>query len=209
MILFELLENENHPAYQDLSIDNLERQYDFLRSIINAAIAVDRPMVSTAIIKALNTHAISCLHVKAGEYRPCPVEVGSFKPPEHYRVPELMNTFVNDVNHIWQSTDALALATHVLWRVNHIHPFINGNGRTARALCYYVVCVKSGGLLKGSTTLPELIRQNRDEYVQLLRDSDAAYAARDQDYLVGLHAFVTRLLGEQLQTAAQGGAPDP
>lgn len=201
MILFELVGTENHPAYQDLSIDNLERQYDFLRSIINAAIAVDRPMMSTAIIKALNTHAISCLHVNAGEYRPCPVEVGPFKPPEHYRVPELMNTFVNEMNHIWQRADALVLATHVLWRVNYIHPFINGNGRTARALCYYVVCVKSGGLLKGSTALPELIRQNRDEYVQLLRDSDAAFKDSDQNYLVGLHAFIARLLEEQLQTA--------
>ena len=135
MILFELLGDENHPAYQDLSIDNLERQYDFLRSIINAAVAVDRPMISTAIIKALNAHAISCLHVNSGEYRPCPVTVGGYTPPEHYRVPELMNAFVNEVNHDWQSSDALALATHVLWRRNHIHPFINGNGRTARALC--------------------------------------------------------------------------
>ncbi len=39
MILFEITNSEKHPAYQDLAIDNLERQYDFLRSIINAAAA--------------------------------------------------------------------------------------------------------------------------------------------------------------------------
>ena len=202
MILFELLKDENHPAYQNLSIDNLERQYRFLRSIITAAIAVNRPMISTAIIKALNAHAISCLHVNSGEYRPCSVTVGGYSPPEHYRVPELMNAFVNDVNHVWQQADALALAAFVLWRVNHIHPFINGNGRTARALCYYVVCVKSGGTLQGATRLPELIHQNRAEYVRLLREADAGDAASDPNFLNALHAFVTRLLEKQLQTAA-------
>ena len=116
MILFELVGDEKHPAYQNLSIDNLERQYGFLRSIINAAIDLKRPMISTAIIKALNVHAISCLHVNAGEYRPCPVQVGDYTPPEHYRVPELMNAFVNEVNRNWEAADALALATYVLWQ---------------------------------------------------------------------------------------------
>lgn len=205
MILFELLENEQNPAYQDLSIDNLERQYDFLRSIITAALAINRPMISTAIIKALNAHAISCLHVNAGEYRPCEVRVGDYLPPEHYRVPELMNAFVNDVNRGWAS-DALGLATFVLWRLNYIHPFINGNGRTARALCYYVICVRSGGLLRGSPVLPELIRRNRKEYVSLLKEADARYRQENQDFLQPLHEFIMRLVKEQLQSDTGGTA---
>ena len=62
-----IIADEQDPIYQDLSIDNLQRQYDFLRSIINAAVALQRPMVSTAIISALNAHAISCLHVNTLE----------------------------------------------------------------------------------------------------------------------------------------------
>ena len=95
MVLYELLEDEQHPAYQALSSANLRRQYDFLTSVIDAAVAIDRPMVSTGIVKALNHHAICCLHVNAGEYRPYPVTVGRFDPPAHYRVPELMDAFVN------------------------------------------------------------------------------------------------------------------
>lgn len=210
MILYELLGSERHQAYVDLSIDNLERQYDFVRSIINAALAVNRPMISTAVIKALNAHAISCLHVNAGEYRPCPVKVGNHTPPDHYRVPELMNDFVNVVNHLWDRSDALVLATFVLWRLNYIHPFINGNGRTARALCYYVVCVKSGGLLQGSRTLPELIRQNRDEYVRLLQEADAnSTGAIDLSFLANLHAFLVRLVNEQLASAGQNDGETP
>jgi hypothetical protein len=29
------------------------------------------------------------------------------------------------------------LAAYGLWRLNWIHPFVEGNGRTARAVCYF------------------------------------------------------------------------
>lgn len=204
MILFELTNTEQHQVYQDLSIDNLQRQYHFLRSVINAALALKRPMLSSTLIKALNAHAISCLHVKAGEYRPCAVRVGagagnSYDPPDHYRVPDLMNEFINEVNYSWEQADPILLATYVLWKVNYIHPFINGNGRTARALCYYVVCVKAGGLLKGEVILPELIRQNRAEYVAHLKYADAHVG--QQDHLLPLYEFIKRLVQQQLDSA--------
>lgn len=77
-----------------------------------------------------------------------------------------MNAFVNEINRHLEATDALTLAAYCLWRLNHIHPFINGNGRTARALCYYVLCVKFGGPLPGAPILPELIRRDREQYVE-------------------------------------------
>lgn len=200
MILYELFEDEQHPAYRALSADNLSRQYDFLRSIVNAAVTIDRPMISTAIITALNAHAISCLHVNAGEYRPCPVTVGTHHPPEHYRVPELMNAFINEVNRSWETTDTLTMAAYCLWRLNYLHPFINGNGRTARVLCYFVVCVKSGGWLRGEPILPELIRQERDEYVELLKYADAAFKGKSSDFLDDLRAFIRRLLDQQIRS---------
>ncbi len=46
MILYELFEDEQHPVYRKLSADNLARQYDFLQSIVIAAIDADRPMIS-------------------------------------------------------------------------------------------------------------------------------------------------------------------
>lgn len=200
MILYELVEDEQHPAYRELSADNLVRQYDFLRSVVRVAFGVNQPMISSSLIKALNFHAISCLHVNAGEYRPCPVTVGNHRPPEHYRIPELMNGFINEVNRIWEVTDASILAAYCLWRLNYLHPFINGNGRTARVLCHFVACVKLGGWLPGEPILPELIRQNRDEYVSLLRSTDAAFNERRSDFLSALNTFISRLLSEQLQS---------
>ena len=84
MILFELTNSEEDPAYQALEVSNGNRQYDFLRSIVAAALQVQRPFLSSHVVKALNFHAITCLHTNSGEYRPCPVHVGEYLPPEHY-----------------------------------------------------------------------------------------------------------------------------
>jgi Fic family protein len=200
VILFELLNTEEHPVYQALEVSNGNRQYDFLRSIVQASLEVGKPFLSQHAIKALNFQAITCLHTNAGEYRPCPVTVGTHIPPEHYRVPALMDDFVNTVNRNWEQADPVALATYVLWRINNLHPFINGNGRTARASCYFALCVKAGGWLPGETILPELIRQNHPEYVAALQVGHNTFAAGTLDLSI-LHGFVSRLLEQQLGTA--------
>jgi Fic family protein len=202
VILYELTNSEDHPVYQALEVANGNRQYDFLRSAVVASLDIERPFLSQHLIKAFNFHAITCLHTNPGEYRPWLVTVGDYRPPEHYRVPALMDDFVNVVNRNWEQTDAVVLASYVLWRMNNIHPFINGNGRTARAACYFVLCVKSGGWLKGSPILPELIRQNRPEYIEALKKADASFQAGNLD-LTDLHAVVSKLLDEQLASVPQ------
>jgi hypothetical protein len=59
--------------------------------------------------------------------------------------------------------------------------------------------VKAGGWLAGDTILPELIRQNRQEYVGALQIAHVSFAAYGNPDLERLHALVTRLLDEQLQ----------
>jgi fido (protein-threonine AMPylation protein) len=197
VIVFEITNSEEHPVYQSLEISNINRQYDFLRSIVEASLNIGRSFLSSHVIKALNFHAITCLHTNAGEYRPCPVTVGTYRPPEHYRVDALMNDFVNTVNREWHATDSVVLAVYVLWRLNHIHPFINGNGRTARAACYFVLCVANGSWLPGKTILPELLSRERDKYVVALQHADNSFASGTLD-LAPLHSLVTSLLEEQI-----------
>lgn len=197
MILFELFSSEQHPVYQELEISNGNRQYDFLKSIVLASLKAGKPFLSQHIIKALNFHAITCLHTNAGEYRPCAVFVGNYEPPAHYRVAALMDDFVNSINRLWDQVDDVTLATIVLWKLNHIHPFINGNGRTARAASYFVLCLKAGGWPNGDPILPELLKQNRDAYVQALKAVDISYNAGAPD-ITPLHSLVSTLLATQL-----------
>jgi len=205
LIVFDLVgNNENDPVYQTLTMENGARQYDFMKSVVEAALKLGRPFLSTQVIKSLNYHAIACLHPYAGEFRPCQVWVGPHTPPAEYRVQALMDDFVNFVNLNLQAADPVALAAYVLWRFNWIHPFINGNGRTARAACYFILCIKAGVWLPGNVILPELIKRERHKYQIALRVADATNGSD----LRLVHALLADLLHEQLNGSApaNGGA---
>lgn len=208
MILFEIYQTEHNATYQELEISNGVRQYDLLRSLVLASVATQRPFLSSTIIKALNYHAITCLHTNAGEYRPCEVTVGEYNPPAQHSVQALMDDFINFVNRTWETADPVVLAAYVLWRLNYVHPFINGNGRTARAAAYFVICVALGGWLPGEIILPELIKRNRDDYVVALRKVDDSYRAGSLD-LSPLHELLVALLQQQLSSAASVDGDEP
>lgn len=215
MNLFDLFPNENEPSYQALQVSNLNRQYDFLRSLVEASISTNRLYLSQTAIKAFNYHAIVCLHAGAGEYRPCEVSIGdgqNHRPPMWVHVQALMDDFVNRINRQWESADPVALASFALWRLNWIHPFVNGNGRTARLTAYYILCLKLRGMISGTVTLPDLLRRERhkadDPYVKALRAADQSLIAGNLD-LSELHALISRLLAEQLASATQPAASNP
>lgn len=112
-----------------------------------------------------------------------------------------MDDFVNQVNRNWEIFDPVVLAAWVLWRLNWIHPFINGNGRTARAACYFVLCVKAGSWLPGSVILPELIKQERQRYEQGLQHADA-----NGGDITQLHGLLAELLAKQMNGGAAATA---
>lgn len=198
MNLYELNRDEGNAVYQQLAVENTSRYYDFLQSMIRAAIDSKKAWLSESLIKAINFHAMAGLHPDAGQYRSYHVEVGGYMPPEHYRVPHLMEDLVNFVNWHWHTIDTTELASYALWGINAIHPFRNGNGRAARAVCYFIICVKSGGLLPGTPTVPALLRREdiRPIYVEALKKADN-----------GDTSHLTKLVGQattfQLKQASQ------
>ncbi|MCY4306242.1 MAG: Fic family protein [Aestuariivita sp.] len=107
-----------------------------------------------------------------------------------------MDEFTNRVNRYWSEVDPFVLAAYVLWRLTYIHPFINGNGRTARAACLFVLSVRYGQWIPTKEILPDLIRQNQSECVRLLRAIDNVPSNDDFDQKLGeiaqfLHQLVT------------------
>jgi Fic family protein len=127
---------------------------------------------------------------------PCSVKVGHYEPPPHYQVPALMHMFIDEVNRKWEVVDPVFLSAFVLWKLNHIHPFVNGNGRTARAACYFILCMKLGKWIDGNPILPELIRKRRADYVKALETATNS-AANGVPNLRPLHALLEELLQEQ------------
>jgi len=210
MILYDLSNSEAHPAYQALAISNGDRQFSFLQSVVNAALETQQLFLSQAVLKALNFHAIACLHTNAGEFRPCSVHVAypdptdNYETPDHFRVHALMDNFINWVNSNWKEADSVALAAFVLWRLCAIHPFINGNGRTARAAAYFTICVKSGGWLPGTESMPTLLKKHAD-YTKALKHADASHAKGSLD-LSPLILVVGECLQVQLNSASAATA---
>ncbi len=92
------------------------------------------------------------------------------------------------------------------WRLNWVLPFIEGNGRTARATCYYLLCVQEGRLLPGQKIVPERIRENRTPYVEALRAADRAW---DEGHfnINEMESYLAQLLAEQLQEAITISGP--
>jgi Fic family protein len=108
-----------------------------------------------------------------------------------------MDRFLAFTQENWYKSTPTALAAYALWRLNWIHPFVEGNGRTARAVCYYLLCTKSGGLLRGSKIVPERIRENREPYYAALRAADSAWRQGNLDFSA-LEGYLASLLEAQL-----------
>lgn len=84
--------------------------------------------------------------------------------------------------------------------MNWIHPFVEGNGRTARAACYYLICMRHHKILPGNKIVPERIRENRKPYYDALAEADRHWANGHFD-VSALAAYLQDLLKAQLADA--------
>jgi Fic family protein len=144
----------------------------------------------------LSLHRIAMEGVKAlaGTFRTTPVTIHGSKhqPPLPHLVPELVEDMCEEINQKWLTdTSAIELGAYVLWRMNWIHPFVDGNGRTARAVSYLVLCVRLGYRLPGKKTIPEHIATDKKPYYSALESADAGD-------LVPLSNYLAELLAQQL-----------
>lgn len=194
-----VLEGDNQELFTKIQEKNLIRQYDLLTNCVEIALNHHAP---TALDKytlwALNHVAIASISQFGGRFREEPIYVGNHKPPHFQNVPDLMDRFISFIHENWFLTTPTQLAAYGLWRMNWIHPFIEGNGRTARAVCYYLLCTRSGGLLPGSKTVPERIRNDREPYYAALRSADEAWDQGNLD-VSEMEAYLARLLEAQLR----------
>jgi fido (protein-threonine AMPylation protein) len=91
-------------------------------------------------------------------------------------------------------------AAFALWRFNWIHPFAGGNGRTARALAYLVLCIDYGAPIPGRPSMPTLIARRRKAYEAALRAADAADLEGRED-LAAMVKLLSATIIEQLRHA--------
>lgn len=105
------------------------------------------------------------------------------------------------VNDNWDKT-AVHLASYVMWRLNWIHPFSDGNGRTSRMVSYVVLCVKLQLPLPGIKTIPDQIVDNRKPYFDALEAADRAVERGDYD-LSKMEELIEGMLAAQLASVME------
>ena len=128
-----------------------------------------------SLISTLNRRAIEGLSELPGTYRPGPMTIvhSGHVPPQAEDVPRLVEDMCEYVNANW-TKDGWHLASYLMWRLNWIHPFEDGNGRTSRAISYLVLCIKLGLRLPGHKTIPEFIAENKGPYYAAIDEADSA-----------------------------------
>lgn len=124
--------------------ENGIKQFDLALEMIRSFVKdKDRPFrLRASLILQLHKAALEGIHPLAGTWRNTKVTIGKSDhvPPEAPFVSDEIQYLCDYVNENW-SKPADHLGAYVLWKLNWIHPFADGNGRTARAVAYVVMSI--------------------------------------------------------------------
>lgn len=180
------------------------RQYDAAIATIQTAIDRGSFRLRPSLILSLQREALAGISSYAGNYRPggVAIEGSKHEPVGAHQVAELVEDMCDYVNDHWQSSTPIHLAAYLMWRLNWIHPFADGNGRTSRIISYVVLSIRASSVLPGTPTIPDQIVDNRVPYFEALDAADSAYREGRLD-VSQMEALLGALLARQLASFYQ------
>ena len=203
----EIIQDPDALARQEA--ENGLRQYnaamDVVRNHVNDAKRPFRLRVSHILM--LNRMALAGIERMAGAFRTTGIKIGKSKhvPPDFAVVPEAIEDMCDYVNGNWDASPC-HLAAYLLWRLNWVHPFVDGNGRTSRMVSYMVLSIRMNGMLPGIPTIPEQISIDKAPYYAALEAADAAWADGERVDVSALEKLVEGMLAQQLYNATIAAA---
>ncbi len=110
-----------------------------------------------------------------------------YTPPAAYEVPQMMHELINWINHEAEIHPVL-MSGIAQFQLVHIHPFLDGNGRTARLLS--TLCLYQRGYdFKKLFTISEYYDRNRADYyeaIQSVREYDMDMTKWIEYFVCGL-----------------------
>jgi len=194
----ELIRDPELRAEQE--VQNGLKQFELVEQMIQSFLDPERPF-RFRLSHLQNLHRVALLGLSgyAGNWRPAGIEIQGSRhaPPEPFLIPQLIEELCDYVNDNWKIKSPLHLASYVMWKLNWIHPFTDGNGRTSRAASYLVLCLRLGYLLPGKLTIPEQIAANKTPYYKALESADVAWSRGAID-LTAMKELLGSMLAAQL-----------
>jgi Fic family protein len=199
----ELITDKDERARREA--ENGVRQFlaavEIIRGNVGGGARADFRLTQRLILD-LHREAMAGVHALAGTYRNTPIFIGKSThiPPRSTEVPDHVSDMCEYVNQKWSELNAIQLAAYVLWRMNWIHPFADGNGRTARIVSYVILSIKLNGLLPGTPTIPDQITDDKNPYYKALELADESWK-REILALSFMEKMLEGMLDKQLQSA--------
>jgi len=155
--------------------------------------------LSSQLICQLQKIAVDGVWSSAGKLRNFPVGIRNTQhvPPNHTEVPHLVNEMCEYANS--HADQPFHVSAYLMWRLNWIHPFGDGNGRTSRVVSYMALSISLGMELPGSPTIPDLIVKQKEPYYRALDSADAMWLQGKLD-VSKMEQLITELLQIQLSS---------
>ena len=178
---------------------NVVQQYRAIEQMVESFLDPERPFkLRPSHLLHLHRAALDGISSYAGTWRPAGIAIGKseHEPPHASRVAELIEELCDYINDHWAKSP-MHLAAYAMWRLNWIHPFTDGNGRTSRAVSYLVLCIRLKALLPGKLTIPEQIEQDSTPYYKALEEADRAWAEGKVE-LSAMKELLGSMLAKQL-----------
>lgn len=132
-----------------------------------------RSTLSEKLIRELNQIVMRDIDKEwAGQYRNSSVVIGGAEhnPPEAIEVPQLMRSLIDRVRQNRKTLHPVELAAVLHHRLVHIHPFFDGNGRTARLVMNVL-------LMQAGFPLVVILKNDRKKYYRTLGAADKGDSA--------------------------------
>ncbi len=124
--------------------------------------------ISESLIKKLNGLVLDNIYEgEKGRYRTTNVRIlGAIKsPPQAEKVPRLMNNFIEYITKNPDNFNIIEMAAVMHYKFVEIHPFSDGNGRTARLLMNLF-------LMKHGYPITIVLKNDRKKYYRTLKEAD-------------------------------------
>lgn len=204
----------NGPQAHEIEILNYANQVNVIEALYHYVTALHPYVEGIGFTGGPNTKALQAFHhagtlfllARPGEYRQENVHVAKangevvHQPPDWPLVHQEMANFDTALDQMWRGGSPIEIASFCLWRINWVHPFKNGNGRTARAFAYACLCLKYGFMLPGQKTVIDLIMVNKPAYEAALGHADRTFTETGSADLQPMQALVEALLVEQFNS---------
>ncbi|OGO50060.1 MAG: hypothetical protein A2148_06065 [Chloroflexi bacterium RBG_16_68_14] len=156
---------------------NLDEAYELMASLVEDKTT----KIDQGIIRTMNSIVLKGLpDAKArnrGKFRVGPSLIVSastgevrYRPPPPQWVPDLMNNFVDDLNRWMRECPGPVAAALAHFGLISIHPFDDGNGRTARLVADMILNL-TGFAADGMIAISQVFHDRLTEYYDTLRES--------------------------------------